>query len=129
MICQKQVNQDAVVILGIPHAQLRKNLDSPLACRCCSHQRQHIQCWLHCKADFPVITEFRLRDRVLNSSEGCSGKCAPHGQWPGKKVPQYSLKVHLPSPRGAAATKATPTPAETSATPETAGTTPAAPSS
>src|SRR5882762_11591767 len=68
---EQQVNQDAVVVLGVPYAQLREHLDGALARRLPPQERTHVERGLYREADLARMPGFLLLD--------CSFDCCHRG--------------------------------------------------
>src|SRR3990167_5263177 len=73
-ISQQQVNQYTAVVLGVPDAQEREDLDSPLTRGLAFQQRPAIQRAFHHKANFACMTDFGRLDGLLNGFHGLGRK-------------------------------------------------------
>lgn len=85
---EEQIDQDTVIVLGVPYAQLRKNFQSPLSRRLVPEERQGIQRGLHRKADLAFMTGFSLLDGLLYRVEGVIGKYPAYSKAADKKMPR-----------------------------------------
>jgi hypothetical protein len=117
---EEQVNEHAVVMLGIPDMEVGKYLYRAFASRLIFKQRQRIQRRLYRETNFPSMAALRFFDSLFDSRQGSFGKCAPYGHMAGKKMAQYPSEIHSPSPGCAAAAKPAATSAEATATTEAA---------
>ena len=71
---EQQVDQQAVVVLGIPHAQLRKNLESTVSRGLPLEERRAVQCPFHRETDFSDVRGIARLDRLLNRDQGLAGE-------------------------------------------------------
>ena len=58
LVGQQHVNQHAIVVRGVPHAQLREHLNSTFARGLAFEQGQAVQAALHGKANFARVAGF-----------------------------------------------------------------------
>src|SRR6267378_1787139 len=62
---EQKIDQDAVVVLGIPYAQLREHLEGALARRLPPQERTQVERGLHREADLARVARFLLPDGFL----------------------------------------------------------------
>lgn len=78
VVGQQQIDQYPVVVLGIPHAQPGKYIDSTLLRGLSRQQRRQFQRGFNRKLDLPVVLRFSRTDSVLDRIQRTCRKNPPH---------------------------------------------------
>ena len=73
-IGKQQINEQAVVVLGIPHPQLRKKLERTISRGLPFEERRAVQCAFHCETDFSNVCSFARLNRFLDRDQGLPGE-------------------------------------------------------
>src|SRR5215813_6367877 len=110
-IGEQQIDQDTVVVLGVPDAKLREHLDRPRARRYPREQPRKVERMLDRKPDLTFVLRFGFADRLFDCIQRARWKRALDAPDGGEEMPKDSLHVHgrapLPTSRGATTPEAT----------------------
>src|SRR3954453_6334691 len=113
---EQEIDQDAVVVRGVPDAQLREHVERALARRLVAKQRAAIERAFDHEANLPGMHGFAALDRLLDAVEHVFRKHLPGTPMMLEQMPGDAPDAHdLPAPRGAAAAKTAATTAEAAA--------------
>src|SRR5262249_6702035 len=91
---EQQVNQDAVVLLGVPHAQQREYLERAAARRLAGEQRTALKRRFDREADLAAMSGFGFLDGLLDVCERGGRKGALHRAREADKVSQDAGELH-----------------------------------
>ena len=75
VIGHEHVDQDAVVVRGVPHPELPEQLQRPLARREVAPQLRQVERRLDDEADLPAVARLALPDGLLDAASTGCGKC------------------------------------------------------
>ena len=109
VIGDQHVDQHAVVVRGIPDAELPEHLQRPGARREVTPQLRQVEGGLDDEADLPAVAVLALADRLLDRIAHAARKVPARAPARGEDVTQESCEFHgqaLPAARGAAAAEA-----------------------
>src|SRR5579871_6503581 len=115
-IGHQHVDEDAVVVLRVPDAELTKKLPGAPARRQIVPQLGKIESRLHDEADLPAMARLALADRLLDRMPHGRREVTPRAPTRGEDVTSEPPELHarvLPAARGAAASEAAAPTAET----------------
>src|SRR3954453_5664160 len=131
-VCKQQINQNAVVLFGIPDAKMGKYVYGALPSGLTLKQGLCTQGCLHGETYFPCMAGFRSFNSFFDRCHGRLRKRSSYGHKTRAEMTRYSGEIQSPSPRCTATTEAAATPAEAAsakaATPSPASETAAVPS-
>ena len=127
---QQEIDQHAVVVLGVPHAQRREHLDRAFPRRHTAQQLRQIERVLDREADLSGVRGFALADGLLDRVQQACRERPPHAPGSREQMSQYPARIACattgPKPRrrrpaASTATEAAPaTEAAAAAAPATA---------
>src|SRR5262245_36423044 len=131
---QQQIDQDAIPEFGIPDAEAGEHLVGPFARRSFAPKGLALEARLDHEPHLARVPAFRVAHGALDGGQRVGRETSAGTDIRRKQVPEETCGVHLPAPRGAAATEtaaatAAEAPAAESSTAETAAAPPATPAS
>src|SRR5438552_6119578 len=91
---QQQVDQHAVVVSGVPDAQLRENIQRAFPRGLIAEQRRAVQCAFHDKTDLAGMRGLARPDRLLDRTQHLRRKNPPHPPAVLKKMPADAPDIH-----------------------------------
>ncbi|AJZ56694.1 hypothetical protein OI25_7534 [Paraburkholderia fungorum] len=94
-ICKQYVNQHAVVVLGIPYAQLREHFDSAISRRLPIEERRAVERAFDCETDITNVFRIASLDCLFNRDQGVTRKRPIDLSMGGKEVSDDPLDIHL----------------------------------
>src|SRR5215469_16060312 len=117
VIRHEHVDQHAVVVLGVPHAELTEELQGARPRRKVAPQFRQIESRFHDEADLPAMARFALRDRLLDGCAYRAREVAPRAPARGGEMSEDTQDIHaaLPAAGGAAAPEPAASPTESAA--------------
>src|SRR5262249_26545101 len=92
---EEQVDEDAVVALGVPYAGRREHLDGARPCREACPELPHVERVLDDDADLPVVLGLGLADRALDRVERTRREGAPGAPRRRHEVTEDSSDAHV----------------------------------
>ena len=75
---EQEIDQDAVVVRGVPDPQMREHIERALAHRLVLEQRRAVERALDDESDLPRMRGLSRFDRLLDAREHVGRKHAPH---------------------------------------------------
>lgn len=83
---KQQINQHAVVVLGVPHPKLRKYFDGALSGAHPAQQLRNIQRGFDREADLSSMSGFTIANRLLDGPQRARWKRPPDREVPDDKM-------------------------------------------
>src|SRR5882757_4816418 len=95
---QQQIDQHAVVVRGVPDAQMRELIQRPLARRLVAEQRRTVQRAFPAETDLAGMRRLAAPDRLLDPGEHGGREYPLDPPMMFEKVPADALDVHVSEP-------------------------------
>src|SRR4051794_6904225 len=113
---EQEIDQDTIVVRGVPDAQLREHVERALARRLVAKQLAAVERAFHHEAELAGMAGFAALDRLLDAVEHALREHLLGTPMVLEQMPGDAPDAHdLPAPRGAAAAKTAATTAEAAA--------------